>query len=555
MFVVLLLTPPPASMHVAVRAQFADAIAADVGRLLEHEGQTGVAADSDVYRRAERRAVADRARVMMSAAAVTALVACWWITVAIPIPVTSLLPLVLLPLVGVVPIRQAAIPYANSNVFLFMGGFIIALGVERWGLHRRIALHIVRLVGTSRATIVLGFMLASALLSMWISNTAATLMMLPIGLAIISAVADLGGAEDPKLQANFAAALMLGIAYAASIGGVGTPIGTPPNISFRGQFIRLFPEAAEISFGHWTLTFVPLVLVFLPVAWLVLVRVTCPVSNAPMRVGREVIAADLHRLGPMRRPEKLVLGVFLGTALLWMTRSIPIGDANYGWSGFLEHWLTPTGGRARFRADYINDATVALGMAVLLFIIPAGRGAAETTGGDRRRKYLMNWETAQRLPWGILLLFGGGFAIAEGFKSSGLSAWCGLEFARIGISNPLLVVLGTCLLMTFLTEITSNTATTQVMLPILARVSSAMGVNPLMLMLPATISASCAFMLPVATPPNAIVFGSGCVEMGRMVRTGLILNLVGVILITAAFYLVAVPSLGIDLGTVPTWAK
>lgn len=251
-----------------------------------------------------------------------------------------------------------------------------------------------------------------------------------------------------------------------------------------------------------------------------------------------------------------MLVIFAATALLWMTRSIPVGGVNYGWSGFLEGWLTPPGRNAcLFRADYINDATVALGMAVLLFVIPAGRGAAEGTGGERRREYLMNWETAQRLPWGILLLFGGGFSIAAGFKASGLSFWCGQAFADIGIGSPLLVVVGVCLLMTFLTEITSNTATTEVMLPILAGVSVAMGVNPLMLMLPATISASCAFMLPVATPPNAIVFGSGCIEMRRMVRTGLILNFVGVILITAIFYLVAVPALGIDLGTVPTWAK
>lgn len=555
LFAFLLFTPPPGSTHKAVRAHFAEQIRADVARFLEHTGQVDATPDSETYRQAECQAVADRAHAMMAAAAVTVLVACWWITVAIPIPVTSLLPLVLFPLVGVMPIRQAAIPYANSNVYLFMGGFIIALGIERWGLHRRIALHVVRLVGTSRSTIVLGFMLASALLSMWISNTAATLMMLPIGLAIVSAMEELGGDEDPKRQANFAAALMLGIAYAASIGGVGTPIGTPPNISFRGQFTRLFPEAPEISFGHWMLLFIPLVIVFLPVLWLVLVRVTCPVGRERVRVGREVIAENLRRLGLMRRPEKLVLGVFVLTALLWMTRSIPIGEVDYGWSGFLERWLTPAGrGPYLFRACYINDATVALGMAVLLFIIPAG-GVCNTQNGGVRREYLMNWETAQRLPWGILLLFGGGFSIAEGFNASGLSFWCGQEFAAIGITNPLLVVIGVCLLMTFLTEITSNTATTQVMLPILARVSLAMGVNPLMLMLPATVSASCAFMLPVATPPNAIIFGSGCVKMSRMVRTGLILNLIGVVLITATFYLVVKPILGIDLATMPVWAR
>jgi len=537
LFVGLLAAPTPESMRAVVREKSANELQADT------------AADSPIYRQAQDRAVEDRARMMLAAAAVTALVACWWITVAIPIPVTSLLPLLLFPLVGVLPIRQAAVPYANPNVFLFLGGFIIALGIERWGLHRRIALHIVRLVGSSRPRIVFGFMLASAFLSMWISNTATTLMMLPIGMAIISAVGELIDRDDRRQQANFSAALMLGIAYAASIGGVATPIGTPPNIAFYGQYSQLFPQAPEIGFGQWVLIYVPLAVVFLPVVWLVLVRVTCRVGRAQLPVGREVIRRDLKRLGPMRRPERAVLAIFVLTALLWMTRSIPIAQANYGWSAFLERALTPEGhGLGLFRAGYISDATVALAMAVLLFIIPAGR---DDSGG---RQYLMNWATAQRLPWGILLLFGGGFSIAAGFQASGLSMWCGKVFAGIGITNPLLVVLCTCLLMTFLTEITSNTATTQVMLPILARVSQTMGAHPLLLMLPATISASCAFMLPVATPPNAIVFGSGCIEMRRMVRSGIIINLVGVVLVTATFYLVAKPVLGIELGSVPDWA-
>ena len=449
-------------------------------------------------------------------AAVTALVACWWITVAVPIPVTSLLPLLLFPIVGVLPIKQVAIPYADANVFLFMGGFIIALGIERWGLHRRIALHIVRVIGTGRRTIVLGFMLASAFLSMWISNTATTMMMLPIGLAVIGALSEFSGQTNPKARANFATALMLGIAYAASVGGVATPIGTPPNISFRGQLARLYPAAPEISFGQWLLLFLPLVCVFLPVVWLVLVRVTCPVGGGRFSTGRDVVRKQLARLGPLRGPEVSMLLVFAATALLWMTRSIPIGqDVNYGWAALLETWLASADGAPyRFHAGFINDATVALGMAILLFILPAGRDEAG------RRRNLMNWETALRLPWGILLLFGGGFAVAAGLRGSGLSLWCGQVFAGLDIDNPLLLVPATCLLMTFLTEITSNTATTEVMLPILAQVGRALGSNPLLLMIPATISASCAFMLPVATPPNAIVFGSGKVEMGRMVRTG-----------------------------------
>ena len=555
LFVTLLLIPTPDSMRRAVRERFAADIQADVQRALARPSlaaarqdnhavpaETSLATDSDEYRRAETQAVEDRARVILAAAAVSALVACWWITVAVPIPVTSLLPLLLFPLVGVLSIDEAAIPYANPNVYLFMGGFIIALSIERWGLHRRIALHIVLVIGRSRATIVLGFMLASAFLSMWISNTATTLMMLPIGMAIISALTELTDEDNPLQRENFSAALMLGIAYAASIGGVATPIGTPPNIAFQGQYHELFPDAPQISFGQWVTAYLPLVVLFIPVVWLVLVRITCPVQRGRLHVGREVIREDLRRLGPMDRPELTVLIVFVATALLWMTRSIPVGEHNYGWAALVERWLTGGGQRASlFNAGYVSDASVALGMAVLLFVLPAGRG------GTAGREPLMNWETAQKLPWGILLLFGGGFSVAAGFKASGLSYWCGMLFADTGITNPLLVVLCTCLLMTFLTEVTSNTATTQVMLPILARVSHAIGVNPLMLMLPATISASCAFMLPVATPPNAIVFGSGCIKMNRMVRTGIILNFIGVILVTATFYVFVRPMLGISL--------
>ncbi|MGD8452625.1 MAG: SLC13 family permease [Phycisphaerae bacterium] len=551
LFIGLLAVSPPTSMHRAARLHFRTELAADVNRMLARAGTPDAPPESAEYQAVEDRAVQARARIMMGAAAVTALVACWWITVAVPIPVTSLLPLLLLPLVGVLPVRQAAVPYADANVFLFMGGFVIALGVERWGLHRRIALHIVRIVGTGRSTIVLGFMIASAVLSMWISNTATTLMMLPIGLAVIGALADLTPQDGPRPRANFAAALMLGIAYAASVGGVGTPIGTPPNISFRGQLARLYPAAPEISFGQWLLLLLPLVCVFVPVIWLVLVRITCPVGRGGLRAGREVIRQQLAALGPMRRPEITMLIVFVATALLWITRSIPLGeDANCGWAALLEGWLAPADGSpSRFNAAFINDATVALLMAVLMFAIPAGRDAEGTP------QRLMNWETATRLPWGILLLFGGGFAIAAGLRGSGLSLWCGQVFAEMDLHNPLLLVPGVCLLMTFLTEMTSNTATTEVMLPIVANVGQALGYHPLLLMLPATISASCAFMLPVATPPNAIVFGSGQVEMGRMVRTGLILNLIGVVLVTAVIYFLVQPVLGIDLRELPDWAR
>ena len=545
-FVALLLVPPPKSMLDAARVRFADQLSADIAVILRDRGIEPIDPGPLEYAQAANQAIEHRARIMMNTAAVTALVACWWISVAIPIPATSLLPLVLFPVVGVMPVSNAAIPYADSNVFLFMGGFIIALGVQRWGLHRRIALHIVRVIGTGRATIVLGFMLASAVLSMWISNTATTMMMLPIGLAVISALGELDEQDSPRQRENFATAIMLGIAYAASVGGVATPIGTPPNISFRGQLVQLFPGAPEISFGQWMLLFVPLLVVFLPIVWLLLTRVTARLSPRPLAAGRQVVRQHLASLGPMRRPEIIMLIVFAATALLWMTRKIPIGETDYGWAALLERVSSSAdGGPPRFRAALINDATVALGMALLLFTVSAGRDDA----GRRRR--LMNWHTAVQLPWGILLLFGGGFAIAEAFRASGLSAWLGEVFANLGITSPLLLVIGTCLLLTFLTEITSNTATTQVMLPIVANVSVELGINPLLLMLPATISASCAFMLPVATPPNAIVFGSGQVTMGRMVRTGILLNLIGVVLVTLLIYFLARPLLGLEFGALP----
>ena len=449
------------------------------------------------------------------------------------------------------PVPLAARPYANSNVFLFMGGFIVALGIERWGLHRRMALHIVALVGTSRRTIVLGFMLATAAMSMWISNTATTMMMLPIGLAVIAAVSDTTEPGRKVNRANFAAALMLGIAYAANIGGIATPIGTPPNISFRGQFRLLFPDAAEISFAQWVLAWCPLAVVVIPITWLVLTRLTCRIEPGRTGAGRDALRKQLRELGPMRRPERRVLAVFLTTAFLWMTRSIPVGgEVNYGWANLLEAWLGSGGaGRSLFNAAYLNDATVAIGMAILLFIIPAERDE------DGRRQALMDCDTAQRLPRGILLLFGGGFAIAAGFRESGLAFWCGQMLAGLGLENPILIVIATCLMMTFLTEMTSNTATTEVMLPIVAMLSRALGMHPLMLMLPATISASCAFMLPVATPPNAIVFGSGHVDMKRMVRTGLILNLIGVALVSMFVFFVARPLLGFDMYVPPDWAE
>ena len=481
-------------------------------------------------------------REARSTLAVTLLMACWWISLAIPIPATSLLPLVLFPVFGILPSGDTAVAYANNNIFLFMGGFILALGIQRWGLHRRMALQIVRVIGSNPSRMVLGFMVATAFLSMWISNTATSLMMLPIALAVILSMRDVHGGR----LGGFAPSLLLGIAYSASIGGLATPIGTPPNISFLRILEILYPSSPQIPFGRWFLAFMPLAVIFLPLAWLVLTRVAHKPLRQSITAGAKVIRDELDRLGPMAPAERRMMWVFAATAFLWMTRGdIDIGAVHLpGWAGLAERWL---GGP--FSAANLHDATVAVAMAILTFVLP---GDPDELG---RPRALMNWTTAKELPWGILLLFGGGFALAGAFKSSGLSHYLGDSFAgSVAGLPPLLLVAAACLLLTFLTEVTSNTATTEVMLPVLAGTAGSLGVNPLLLMVPATLSASCAFMLPIATPPNAIVFGSGELEMRHMVRAGIMLNLIGAALISLYFYFVASHLLGVDLSSVPLWA-
>ncbi|MDH3255510.1 MAG: SLC13 family permease [Acidobacteriota bacterium] len=477
-----------------------------------------------------------------STLAVTLLMASWWISLAIPIAATSLLPLVLFPVLGVLPSGETAAAYANNNIFLFMGGFILALGIQRWGLHRRIALYIVRVIGSNPSRMVLGFMVATAFLSMWISNTATSLMMLPIGLAVILSMRAVHGGR----LGGFAPSLLLGIAYSASIGGLATPIGTPPNISFLRILEILYPQAPAIPFGLWCLTFLPLVVIFLPLAWLVLTRVAHRPLRQPIAAGAHVIKEELRRLGAMTTGERRMLYIFTTTALLWVSRGdLDLGSFHLpGWAGLVERWLGEP-----FAAGNLHDATVAVAMAVVTFVVT---GDPDTDG---RPRALMNWETAKKLPWGILLLFGGGFALAGAFKTSGLSSFLGNSFAEhVSHLPPILLIAATCFLLTFLTEVTSNTATTEVMLPVLAGTAGGLGVHPLLLMVPATLSASCAFMLPIATPPNAIIFGSGEVEMRHMVRAGILLNLVGVVLISLYFYFVAARMLGVDAGQVPSWA-
>ncbi|MDO9548555.1 MAG: DASS family sodium-coupled anion symporter [Candidatus Marinimicrobia bacterium] len=470
--------------------------------------------------------------------AVAILMAWWWITEAIPIPATALIPILAFPVLKVLPLKEVVPSYGDSNIFLFMGGFFLAMAIQKWNLHRRIALHIIHVIGSGPHKIILGFMAATAFLSMWISNTATTMMMFPIGMAVIVQISGFVENSDnynQKHLKSFQVALMLGIAYAASIGGIGTKIGTPPNIVFAGAVRTLFPGAPEISFLQWMGVGLPLVLIFLPLTWLLLTRVIQPVDLPGLQDSSGIIDDELKKLGKMKTGERLVLHIFILTALAWIfLKDIELGAFTIpGWSNLLGI------------EKYVNDATVAIGSAILLFSIPVN---------FTKREFLLDWEWAIKIPWGILLLFGGGIALANGFKCSGLAGWIGGYLGLLSHLPLVIMIMATCFLLTFLTELTSNTATSAIFMPILALTALAMNIHPYLLMIPATISASCAFMLPVATPPNAIIFGSGCVTIPQMAKNGVVLNIVGIIIVTLITYLIAIPLFGIILGQMPVWA-
>jgi len=476
-------------------------------------------------------------------AAVAALMATWWMTEAIPLAATSLMPLVLLPALKILEPDVVARSYMNDYIFLFVGGFTIALAMERWNLHRRLALGTIGLVGDRPRGLVLGFMIATALVSMWISNTATTMMMMPIALSVILLVRAQPEPQTRARAARFGLALMLSIAYAASIGGMATLIGTPPNVVFAFRFHQEFPGAPEIGFARWLMIGVPFSAVFLLLTWALLVFLLHPLGRGRLLGGREVIRQEAARLGPITRAETGVLAVFLCAAFLWIFRAeipleIQIGGFRIsripGWSNLL--------GLVDANTRWVSDGTVAMMAALSLFLIPAGRKKGER---------LVDWTTVERLPWNVLFLFGGGFALADGFVASGLSEWIGQQcrsFGQLPVQGQILAISGA---ITFLTELTSNTATTNMVLPVLAGVARAIQVNPLVLMLPATLSASCAFMLPVATPPNAIVFGTGVVPLRAMIRAGLLLNLVGMVLVLLLIYFVAIPLWAIDPQHLP----
>jgi sodium-dependent dicarboxylate transporter 2/3/5 len=462
-------------------------------------------------------------------AAVAVLMAILWITEAIPLAATSLIPLIFFPITGILSTEEIASSYINSIIFLFLGGFLIAIAMEEWVLHKRIALKIITVFGGSPASIILGFMASGALLSMWISNTATALMLLPIGLAVIQKLETEFGQEKSH---NFSITLLLSIAYSCTLGGIATLIGTPPNLVMIKMLNLLFPSAPAISFGNW-------MLLALPVSFLMLFAVAILLTKVLFKVDKNVkldkvfIVDEYKRLGKFSFEEKSVSIVFLITALLWIFRSdILLGFLTIpGWSNLL-----PTSG-------FINDGTVAVTMAFILFLIPSRSG----------KRSLLDHTAFMKVPWGIILLFGGGFALAKGFSSTGLSNFIGEQLTGLQTFSPIFIILITALAISFLTELTSNTAVTQMILPIAASVSVAIGLNPLLLMFTVTLSASMAFMLPVATPPNTIIFAGGRVKILEMAKTGFALNITGVIIVSLLVYFLG--SLIFGLDTFPAWAN
>ncbi|MEM6672782.1 MAG: SLC13 family permease [Planctomycetota bacterium] len=490
-------------------------------------------------------------------AAVSSLTAVLWLTVAIPVGPASLLPAALFPLLGVIPAREVAPIYLRDLVLLFLGAFVIALGLERWGVHRRIALAVIHAVGSSRRRLVLGFMAASAFLSMWINNTATTLLMLPIVAAVLLRVEDEDEARGKaSVDPRFGWCLLLGVAYASSVGGMATPVGTAPNQVFLGQFATLFPDGPKLSFGDWLFAFAPLVVLFVPLAWLVLTRVVYRFEDV-RGASREAIADERRRLGKMSAAERRMATAFVATAVLWVFRAdLRLGPLTIpGWSRLL---LGPEAADAAWYQAHkndISDATVAIAMAILLFVVPAGASSRAADARDASGGFLMDWRTASKLPWEVLLLLGGGFCLAHAFQVSGLDAVLGQLVGPAIEGRPSWVVVGAvALTVSLLTEVTSNTATTAVLLPVMGDAAKSAGLDPLLVMLPATIAASAAFMMPVATPPNAVVFATRKIPVPAMARAGVWLNLLMVALLTIAFELWIARQLGIQ-ATVPDWAR
>lgn len=442
-------------------------------------------------------------------AAVAVLMAIWWVSEAIPLAATALVPIVCFPVLGVQGINETTSSYGHPLIFLFMGGLMLGKGIELWGAHKRMALMIISLVGTSPKRVVGSMMLCGALLSAFVSNTATVMMMLPI----VASVAALTSGEPGKENDRFHTCLLLSLAYGCSIGGIATLMGTPPN-AFMAGFVQL-ELGIEITYARWLLIGLPVTLIMLPLSWVYMVFIAMPVRIERVAGGKEQIKSMRRELGPMGRAEATMVAIFVLTALLWITHA----------------WIEQA-----FGLPKMHDAAIAIFGAVLMFICPSGRD-------DQRR--IMSWKHAQQIPWGILILFGGGLSLASAVSNTGLDAWIGQQVANIGDPGELPMLAGVCTLIVFLTEMTSNTATTSTMLPVFTAMAEGLGVAPLKLVLVATLGASCAFMMPVATPPNAIVFASGKVSIRQMAKAGLGLNLIAIVVITLFVWLGADPLLGI----------
>ncbi|MCB1023697.1 MAG: DASS family sodium-coupled anion symporter [Acidobacteria bacterium] len=434
--------------------------------------------------------------------ATTVWVAIWWITESMPIAVTALLPIVLFPLTGGLSLEKTTASFGHKYIFLYIGGFILAIAIMKWDLHMRIALSIINFVGTDFVRIILGFMIATAFMSMWISNTATTVMMLPIGIAIVAQLQNNPATEENE-NLIFGKALMLAIAYSASIGGISTLIGTPPNLVLAGVVKETY--GIEITFSQWFMFGFPITITLLVICWLYLTRVAFKFKQKEFPGGKAEVKRQLAELGEISYEEKLVLIVFILTALAWICQS------------FLIKKFVPA----------IDDTIIAMISAVVLFLLPA----------KEKGKRIITWDEAVKLPWGILLLFGGGMALAEGFQVSGLANWIGGQITLLQGLSIILMIFILIAAVNFLTEVTSNLATTAMLLPILAPMALAIDVHPYVLMVSATVAASCAFMLPVATPPNAVVFGSGYLRISDMVKAGIWMNIFSIIVLSLIVYL------------------
>ncbi|MDO5828526.1 MAG: DASS family sodium-coupled anion symporter [Methanocorpusculum sp.] len=470
-------------------------------------------------------------------AAVTVMMIIFWITQPIPIEATALIPLVAFPLLGVLSVTGAATPYADNVIFLFMGGFMLAMAMQRWNLHKRIALKIISITGTSPTRLILGFMIATAFLSMWMSNSATAMMMIPIAIAIIiTVIPNKKPKEMDKSEKAFAGCLVLGIAYAAGVGGIATLIGTPANAVFASMLAKFYPEAPPVDFFSWFMFGVPFVAVMLVIMWLWLTKIAYRKMPKTLDHTKDVLTKELEALGPMSRGEKNTLFVFIFAALAWIFKD-PKEIGNIIIPGINSLYT------AGILPIKVEDCTIAIFAAILLFMLPISW---------KKHEFTLNWKWASKIPWGVLLLFGGGMSLSAAFKASGLSEAIAQAFTGIQVA-PVILVLLLAVVVMILTEFTSNTAVANIMIPVMAGVAAGLSMNPFILMMTVAVASSLAFMLPVATPPNAVAYGTDYVEMKDMVTAGWFLNLIGIILFTIFLFTLGLSIFGIGVG-LPEWA-